>query len=101
MTDEEPGATEAAAATRATLNRKKRSRVGHRASATRLINQATPLMEAAEHCNKERVEITHERVLIECPGIQHAVHMCCLVYVLSLHACSLLVSQNSTVSTLC
>ena len=53
------------------------------------------------HCNKERVEITHERVLIECPGIQHAVHMCCLVYVLSLHACSLLVSQNSTVSTLC
>ena len=51
--------------------------------------------------NKERVEITHERVLIECPGIQHAVHMCCLVYVLSLHACSLLVSQNSTVSTLC
>ena len=45
---EEPGETEAAAATRATLNRKKRSRVGHRASATRLINQATTAMEDAE-----------------------------------------------------
>ena len=62
MTDEEPGATEAAAATRATLNRKKRSRVGHRASATRLINQATPLMEAAE-VDTDQLQLTKQLLL--------------------------------------
>ena len=39
---------EEAATARATLSRKKRTRTGHRASATRLINQATATLGAAE-----------------------------------------------------
>ena len=34
------------------------------------------------HSKKERAETTCIRVLIECPGIQHRVHVCCLVPVL-------------------
>ena len=58
MTEE----TEAAAAKRATLNRKKRSRVGHRASATRLINQATTAMEAAE-VDTDQLQLTKQLLL--------------------------------------
>ena len=51
---------DAAAAQRATLNRKKRSRVGHRASATRLINQATTALEATD---KDQLQLTKQLLL--------------------------------------
>ena len=58
MTEE----TEVTAARRATLNRKKRSRVGHRASATRLINQATIALEA-EVVDADQLQLTKQLLL--------------------------------------
>lgn len=54
---------DAAAAQRATLNRKKRSRVGHRASATRLINQATTALEATDEVDKDQLQLTKQLLL--------------------------------------
>ena len=60
MTDPTP---DAAAAERATLNRKKRSRVGHRASATRLINQATTALGATDEVDKDQLQLTKQLLL--------------------------------------
>ena len=58
MTDPTPDA--AAAAERANL---KRSRVGHRASATRLINQATTALGATDEVDKDQLQLTKQLLL--------------------------------------
>ena len=54
--------TEETATARATLNRKKRSRTGHRASATRLINQAAATL-GAEDVDLDELRLTKQLLL--------------------------------------
>ena len=61
--------TEETASARATLNRKKRSRTGHRASATRLINQAAATL-GAEDVDLDELRLTKQLPLEKTKTLQ-------------------------------